>query len=109
MYDISLKLYKKYKNPIKPATVSLYNNIPNLIQFNEKIKAIANDSLKKSIKNIEERYKDPNYKIKLALTKALNNDNNSENKRQRIKMLIGATTISFSLYLVYSFMKRYRT
>jgi len=69
------------------------------------------ESLKKSIKKIEDRHKNPDHKIKLIVAKAFNehNDNKNDNNNiAAIKILVGATTISFSLYLVYSFMKSYR-
>jgi hypothetical protein len=99
--------YKAYNVKITPTAVAtkIFAN-----SFNCKLKDYANESIKKSIKNIEERYKDPNYKSRLALSKVFADGINSENKKtSAIKVLIGATTISFSLYLVYSFMKRYRT
>ena len=37
------------------------------------------------------------------------NDNNDNNDNNFLKIILGTTTVSLSFYLVYSFMKRYRT
>jgi hypothetical protein len=79
--------------------------------FNNQLKLYANESLKKSIKKIEDQNKEQEYKIKLIVAKAFNEYNYKKNNKKNynnenvIKILIGATTISFSLYLVYSFLK----
>jgi len=106
MYDIMSKLYKSYNANITARTVLARNkkNIPSL--FNDKLKEYINESLKKSIKKIEDQHKDPNYKNKIIVAKAFNSKTNNINV---FKLFAGATTISLSLYLVYSFMKRYRT
>jgi hypothetical protein len=113
MYDIVSNLYKNYKYNAKTEhTSSIARSIINFTQTfnNSKYKEYANESLKRSIKIIDDRYKDPNYKPNLALKKALADDGESDKKKRlAMNFFIGASTISFSLYLVYSFMKRYRT
>lgn len=109
MCDIMSKLYKTYKYNLNvvPTTV-LAKRAP---LFKSQLNKYLSESLKKSIQKIEDRHKNPDHKIKLIVAKALNeqNDNkNDNNNSSAIKILVGATTISFSLYLVYSFMKSYR-
>jgi len=117
MCDIMSKLYKTYKYNLNvaPPTV-LAKRLP---LFKSQMNKYLSESLKKSIKKIEDRHKNPDHKIKLIVAKAFNehndnkndneNDNENDNKNiAAIKILVGATTISFSLYLVYSFMKSYR-
>jgi len=102
------KLYKTYKYNLNvaPPTV-LAKRLP---LFKSQMNKYLSESLKKSIKKIEDRHKNPDHKIKLIVAKAFNehNDNKNDNNIAAIKILVGATTISFSLYLVYSFMKSYR-
>jgi hypothetical protein len=103
------KLYKTYKYNLNvaPSTV-LAKRAP---LFKSQLNKYLSESLKKSIQKIEDRHKNQDHKIKLIVAKALNeqNDNkNDNNNSSAIKILVGATTISFSLYLVYSFMKSYR-
>jgi hypothetical protein len=103
------KLYKTYKYNLNvaPPTV-LAKRLP---LFKSQMNKYLSESLKKSIKKIEDRHKNPDHKIKLIVAKAFNehNDNKNDNNNiAAIKILVGATTISFSLYLVYSFMKSYR-
>ena len=108
MYDIMSKLYKSYNaNKNAPNTIAI-NNSNKQPLFNNKIKEYANELLKKSIQKIDDQYKDPNYKLKLIVAKALNENKNKNksNISNALKLFAGATTISFSLYLVYSFMKR---
>ena len=112
MYEAFNKLYKTYNAKIVKPNVVVRNNLD--MPVNSKLKNYASESLKKSIKKIEDQYKDPNYKFKLIAAKAFNDDKsnnkkNNKNNNNTIEIIIGATTISFSLYLVYSFMKRYRT
>jgi len=109
MCDIMSKLYKTYKYNLNvaPPTV-LAKRLP---LFKSQMNKYLSESLKKSIKKIEDRHKNPDHKIKLIVAKAFNehNDNKNDNNNiAAIKILVGATTISFSLYLVYSFMKSYR-
>ena len=91
-------------------------NTKNAINhYNDKIKKYAIESLKKSIKKIEDNCMDPDYKIKIFVANAFNDDyyncncNCNCNRKKIFKIIAGTTTIYFSLYLVYSFMKRYRT
>lgn len=87
-------------------------NSKNAINYyNDKIKKYAIESLKKSIKKIEDNCMDPDYKIKIFVANAFNDDyyNCNCNRKKIFKIIAGTTTIYFSLYLVYSFMKRYRT
>jgi hypothetical protein len=103
------KLYKTYKYNLNvaPSTV-LAKRAP---LFKSQLNKYLSELLKKSIQKIEDRHKNQDHKIKLIVAKALNeqNDNkNDNNNSSAIKILVGATTISFSLYLVYSFMKSYR-
>lgn len=109
MCDIMSKLYKTYKYNLNvaPSTV-LAKRAP---LFKSQLNKYLSELLKKSIQKIEDRHKNQDHKIKLIVAKALNeqNDNkNDNNNSSAIKILVGATTISFSLYLVYSFMKSYR-
>uniref|UniRef100_A0A6C0JXR5 Uncharacterized protein n=1 Tax=viral metagenome TaxID=1070528 RepID=A0A6C0JXR5_9ZZZZ len=97
MYQIAFNIYKTYNKKLEHPTVNKF--APSF--FNKKLKEYANESLKKSIQKINDQYKDPNYKNKLILAKAFAKNNNNT-----FKLFAGVTTISFSLYLVYSFMKR---
>jgi hypothetical protein len=113
MYDIMSKFYKSY-NAKTTAMLVVKRNNPNAPSLcNDKLKEYVNESLKKSIQKIEDTHKDPDYKTKLIVAKAFNdnknNNNNNNNNIATFKLFAGATTISLSLYLVYSFMKRYRT
>jgi hypothetical protein len=87
-------------------------NIKNVLNHdnhdNHKITKYATESLKKSIKKIEDECREPDYKSKILTANAFNDDYDS-NRKKIFKIIAGTTTISFSLYLVYSFMKRYRT
>jgi len=109
MCDIMSKLYKTYKynlNVVPPTVPAKRAPL-----FKSQINKYLSESLKNSIQKIEDRYKNPDHKIKLIVAKALNDCNDNENDNNNIaaiKILVGATTISFSLYLVYSFMKSYR-
>jgi len=102
------KLYKTYSyaTKIEPTTIVARNNSMGVSLFNRKLNQYANESIKKSIKKMEDLHKDPNYKNKLIVAKAFNDKTNNN---YVFKLFAGATTISLSLYLVYSFMKRYRT
>jgi len=108
MYDIMSKLYKTYNYAakIEPTTIVARNNSKRGSLFNRKLNQYANESIKKSIQKMEDMYKDPNYKNKLIVAKAFNGKTNNSDV---FKLFAGATTISLSLYLVYSFMKRCRT
>jgi len=112
MYDIVYKIYKCYKTqnnlPSKNIIVKPINAKNETNHYNDKIKKYANKSLKKSIKKIEDECREPDYKIKTLAVKIFNDDYDS-NCKKIFKIIAGTTTISFSLYLVYSFMKRYRT
>ena len=88
-------------------------------------KYVLHESIKKSIQKIEDKYKVPNNKLKLVVTNAINkqfstllkhsysddsdDDANDNNDNNFLKIILGTTTVSLSFYLVYSFMKRYRT
>jgi len=103
------KLYKTYNytTKIEPTTIVARNNSKGVSLFNKKLKEYANESIKKSIKKMDDLYKDPNYKNKLIVAKAFNGKTNDKtNNSDVFKLFAGATTISLSLYLVYSFMKR---
>ena len=124
MYDIFRYIYKKHNNPpIKPV-VSGYT----IKKFKYPIenKYVLHESIKRSIQKMEDKYKVPNNKLKLVVTNALNkqistfpkhsypddsdnNDINDNNDNNILKIILGTTTVSLSFYLVYSFMKRYRT
>jgi hypothetical protein len=104
MYEMTCKIYKSYNTEIKTTNV-LARNLP-LQTFNSECKKYADEALKKSIQKIDDQYKYPNNKIKLIAANAFANNKNCN---RTIELIFGATTISFSLYLVYSFMKRYRT
>ena len=126
MYDISKYIFKNCNNPpIKPL-VSGYT-IKNF-KYPMENKYVLHESIKKSIQKIEDKYKVPNNKLKLVVTNAINkqfstllkhsysddsdddaNDNNDNNDNNFLKIIVGTTTVSRSFYLVYSFMKRYRT
>lgn len=113
MYDIMSALYKTYNYNLKKKPTTVPAKYAPL--FKSQINKYLSESLKKSMQKIEDRHKDPDHKIKLIIAKAFNeqNDNKNDNKNGNnnsaaIKILVGATTISFSLYLVYSFMKSYR-
>ena len=113
MCDIMSKLYKTYKYNLNVAPPTVPAKRAPL--FKSQINKYLSDSLKNSIQKIEDRHKKPDHKIKLIVAKALNEHNDNENDNENdnnnsaaIKILVGATTISFSLYLVYSFMKSYR-
>lgn len=100
MYQIAFNIYKTYNKKLQNPTVNKF--APSFI--NKKLKEYANESLKKSIQKIEDSHKDPNYKNNLIVAKAF-----AKNNSNTFKLFAGVTTISFSLYLVYSFMKRSRT
>jgi arginine/lysine/ornithine decarboxylase len=100
MYQIAFNIYKTYNKKLQNPTINKF--APSFI--NKKLKEYANESLKKSIQKIEDLHKDPNYKNKLIVAKTF-----AKNNSNIFKLFAGATTISFSLYLVYSFMKRCRT
>jgi len=115
MYDTMSKLYKTYNYNYnlkkEPPTVPA-KRAP---LFKSQLNKYLSESLKKSIQKIEDRHKNPDHKIKLIVAKALNEHNDNENDNENdnnnsaaIKIIVGATTISFSLYLVYSFLKSYR-
>jgi hypothetical protein len=109
MCDIMSKLYKTYKYNLNVAPPTVLAKRAPL--FKSQLNKYLSESLKKSIQKIEDRHKNPDHKIKLIVAKALNEHNDNENYNNNIaaiKILVGATTISFSLYLVYSFMKSYR-
>ena len=123
MYDIFRYIYKKHNNPpIKPL-VSGYT-IKNF-KYPMENKYVLHESIKKSIQKIEDKYKVPNNKLKLVVTNAINkqfstllkhsysddsdDDANDNNDNNFLKIILGTTTVSLSFYLVYSFMKRYRT
>lgn len=109
MYDVAIKLYKEYKIQLNKSPIVIPKKPDNKVQqFNSKLKKYANESLKKSIQKIEDMYKDPNYKIKLIVNRALN-DNNQNNIKNSFNLFAGATILSYSLYLVYSFVKTCRT
>ena len=97
MYDTYLKLkHIYYLNPkYKPHLVT---NHFSLIK-NDALMEYANESLKKSIRKIEDRYKDPNYKIKNMVSHAIiNNVNDSKQKCVR-PFILGATYCFLLLFL----------
>ena len=106
MYQIAFNIYKTYNKKLQNPTV-INKFAPSFI--NKKLKEYANESLKKSIQKIEELHKEPNYKNNLIVARAINENNKNKNNSNIFKLFAGVTTISFSLYLVYSFMKRCRT
>jgi len=135
MYNLVYKIYECYKTQnnlplkkniiVKPINATNETNTKNatnetntknaINHYNDKIKKYAIESLKKSIKKIEDNCMDPDYKIKIFVANAFNDDyyncncNCNCNRKKIFKIIAGTTTIYFSLYLVYSFMKRYRT
>ena len=89
MYDIYLKLKKcYYLKPKYNHTINAKNG--SFIKNHELIK-YANESLKKSIKKIEDRYKDPNYKIKNMVADALFNNVNDSQQKRASPFILGAT------------------
>lgn len=124
MYDIFKYIYKKHNNPPAKPVVSGYT-IKNF-KYPIENKYVLHESIKRSIQKIEDKYKVPNNKLKLVVTNAINkqfstflknsypddsvdNDDNDDNDNNIFKIILGTTTVSLSFYLVYSFMKRYRT
>jgi hypothetical protein len=89
MYDIYLKLKRVYY--LKPKLNHIVNaNHFSLIK-NEALMEYANESLKKSIRKIEDRYKDPNYKIKNIVADAVFNKVDDSQQKCTGPFILGAT------------------
>jgi hypothetical protein len=89
MYDIYLKLKRVYN-------LNLYYNPTAYVKQHSLIKndaliEYANSSLKKSIRKIEDRYKDPNYKIKNIVAHAVFNNVDDSQQNSASPFILGAT------------------
>ena len=89
MYDIYLKLKKYYYlNPKYNHSLTFKNS--SFIK-NQALIEYANESLKKSIRKIEDRYKDPNYKIKSVVADAIFNHVDDSQQKCTRPFILGAT------------------
>lgn len=93
MCDIYRKLYNSYylnrKFSYKPVI-----SLKPVDLKNEELIKYANESLKKSIRRIEDRYKDPNYKINCIVKDTLKDEDQDQDQDQdnhHSPFILGAT------------------
>jgi hypothetical protein len=106
MYDAYCKFHKAY--------YSNYSYNPSLIITNEKLKntaliKYANESLIKSIRKMEDSYKDENYKVKKIMNRELkwtNCVNADAHFISDVSIFCGVWAGLLSTYLVYYFTNR---
>lgn len=101
MYSVIKDLHRIYKKNESPIKVKLNGSDIKKMSTN----IVSKDIL---IKKIENKYTNSDYKIKLIVANVLNRSENTDiiKNGDTLKFMLG---VSFSFYLVYSFIKRYRT
>jgi len=112
MYDTYCRFHKAYHSKYSYNPRYSYN--PSLIITNEKLKntalmKYANESLIKSIRKMEDSYKDDNYKVKKIVNRELkwtNCVNADTHSIPYVSIFYGAWAGLLSTYLVYYFTNR---